>query len=141
MSGGRGGGGHDMMPGGGGRGPEGGGWGGPRQPQQPPPPLPNQHWGGGGGGGGGGGPQRWGGGMPGGPGDHDSPNMQRRNPGMEDPHGTSLWGQNKPSGMGPQTSELKFICISPTFIYLGSFCFHQNKSPVTVKTPNNKTQL
>ena len=95
MSGGRGG--IDMMPGGG-RGPE-GGWGGPRQPQQPPPPLPNQHWGGGGG------PQRWGGGMPGEPGDHDSPNMQRRNPGMEDSHGTSLWGQTKPGGMGPQAGE------------------------------------
>jgi hypothetical protein len=104
-------GGMDMnMPGG--RGPD--GWGGPRgQPQQPPPPPPNQqHWGGGGGGGGGGsggGPrQQWNmpGGGPGGPGDHDSPNMGRRNPEMEDSRGTSLWGQqSNPGTMGPKTSK------------------------------------
>ena len=118
MSGGRGGGGLDMMPGG--RGPDGGGWGGPRQPQQPPPPLPNQHWGGGGSG-----PQqRWGGGMPGGPGDHDSPNMQRRNPGMDDTHGTSLWGQTKPGGMGPQAGKLDPIYFLPCFRFGPQFnCF------------------
>ena len=107
-------GGVDMMPGGGGgRGPD--GWG-PRQPQQPPgpPPPPSQHWGAGPGGRG---PAGWGGMPGGGPGDHDSPNMQRRNPGMDDTHGTSLWGQPKPQGTERGTLlTAKFLSALLTFV-------------------------